>query len=427
MSNFLEYRPHLDYKRRLKAILRNYQGEQVPEEMKHEGDADLIPAIGSEERASDRLGSFVDVPNTENTSNVRNGYVPSQVIKETVDLTPTDTLIAFMETKGKIATLVDKIAENLRQDVTSRPSIDEYIKAREQNNVDVIYTFEDYHTENLEGSTAAEVLPILFQLQDELDVLADFLGKTFYPDELQQDLIYLTDQLDRLRTNEERQIQQLIEEDVQIRLDEDRLKEQNHLLDFLYKRAAGVGDFADELDEMLFESPATVYQGSGMGIAQLAASNSALHREFVKQNERRFDREAKNALDAAQRMSRLANPSYKKRLLEETARLQKDKLESRDALSALYLANPLSESDPLNIYILNLLEDIQALKDECDGLVEDLYRINDMEELQNVDYLESLGGKKDCRSLHIILTGVDGLAEKDKKVHEEIDKLFETL
>lgn len=390
MANFLEYQPHLEYKRDLKAVLHNVQANEFSH---YTGGDDDIPGSDSYKSPSEQLGS--------------NGYIPSEAMKETVDLTPTDTLMKFAETKAKITTLVDKIIRNLGKDVTMSPNIDDYIKARGTNDTDTIYAFEDFHSDQIEGSTQAEVLPILFNFKEELDSLAEFMGEYVFSDELAQGLDYLTDQIDRLRTEEEANIKHLIQQDLDMELDEDLLKEKNHIFSFLYNRADTMGAFTDAVESLISVTPESIYHGTGSEIAEIAAKQSILRKEFTKLNQRRFVKERYNTSDAAQRMARLTDKEYKRNLLDEATKLQAEKLESRQAISALYAVNPNSEDDMLNIFLMDILDGIQETKEMSDSLVEDLYRITELESLQNVDYLTSLEGKDTCRHMNTILSGLN--------------------
>lgn len=408
MSNFLEYRPHLEYKRTLQAVLRSYQADEFAE---FTGGDDDQPESQLEQLPSDQLE--------------KNGYVPSQAIKEAVDLTPTDTLVKFTDTKNKITTIVGQIVENLRKDVTVLPSVDEYIKAREENDTDIIYEFEDFHSDNIEGSTAAEVLPILIDLGEEIEYLGEFLGEQFFPDELTQDLDYLDEQLDRLQNEEEAKMTELIEQDVNSELDEDLLKEENHILHFLAERADTVGDFVEEVEALITATLENIYYESGKKIAELITSQSTFKTEISKLNLRRFNKQKKNTADAARRMKRLVNKEYKRLLLENTVALQQEKLASKAALTAFYGANPEAEDDPMNLFFMDMVEGIRDMKEEADALVEDLYRITELEVYQNNDYLTSLEQKNTTRQMYTIMDKLDGIDNNTVNVDKEIEKVFQ--
>lgn len=375
--NALEYRPHLEYKRRINAVLHQYE--------------DTHPEDQLNTKPSDQLG--------------RTNYTPSQALKDAVDLTPTDVLLAHVTAKGKIATLIDKIVLNIRKDVTTTPSVDDYIKAKEENDLDTIYQFEDYHSGHIDGSTSAEVLPVLDYFQDELNELSDFLHDYLFPDEPSSDLDYLYSQIDKLIQEEEAMIQQWIQDDINVYLDESKLNEQNHVLDFLKATADTISQFVDEVDAIISSTPESIYHNMGSQIVEIANQQNTLKKQFVKLNLRRFDKAKANTEDALNRLMRLADYNYKKNLLKEVVQFQQDKLDAKTAVPALYAINPESEDDLINIFLMDMTDEIGSLKEECDALVEDLYKIKELENMQTVDYLTSLEGKNVCRYLKSLLGG----------------------
>jgi hypothetical protein len=400
MSNFLEYHPHLTYKRKLEAILEDYETEDVsmghPQGVEQKSPSDLLE---------------------------KNGYVPNEAIRERVDATPTDVIVNMAEAKTKIATLVDKIVEKLKEDVTKPIHIDDYMKAKEENNKDITYAFEDFHSDNIEGSTAAETLPVLKDLEEELNSLGEFAGSNLFPQELDNDLDYLASQIERLEKEEEAEVSQLIEADKNGLLDVDPINEKNHILHFLSNRAESISKLTEDVDRIISASSESIHGKSGSRIKDIATNHTSLRKEFHKLNLRRFLQETKNAYDARQRMLRLVDKSYKRKLLDEVVKFQEEKLKSRDSLSALYQLNPDDEGDPLNIYLFELVDDIQRVKDTCDSLVEDLYKIVDLEHLQMMDYLMSLEGKNVCRQVNSIISSIDGATAEDELTEREIQVL----
>jgi len=211
---------------------------------------------------------------------------------------------------------------------------------------------------------------------------------------------------------------------VNIELDEDILNEKNHITYFLYERGNTINGFVSEIESIITVTPESIYYDSGQQIAHMAAQQTALRKEFSKLNKRRFHKHAQNTMDAAQRMKRLVNHEYKRTLLETTTTLQAEKIESREVLTSLYLVNPQSEHDAMNIFLQEVAEGIEETKEECDALVQDLYKITELENYQNIDYLTSLEGKNTCRHMNLIMTGLDDMSSDERMIDREISKLF---
>ena len=394
MGNFLEYRPQLEYKRRLQAMLTPSE-EEFNENVE---DADSFP---SEEPP--RIY-------------IEPSYTPSETLQEAIEITPTDVLTSYSQAKQKIDALIHKIMENLKSQVTISPSIDEYIRAKEENDMDVVYAFEEQHSDYLEGLTEAEVLPILLHFQEELETLESFIGPYLFPGALSHEINYLIEHIDHLRQEEEATLKYWVELEQQSSsesdqeqqqeplLDTDEIRERNHILYFLSERMNVLYGFAEEVESILEQTPSSVHHGSGDRIFQILSQQSYLREELAQIIEQRFERHRKNAEDAYRRMLRLVSHQYKRKLLEELVKLQNTKLRRRSVVQMIQAMNPDDEGDPINLFFMDVLEEIESSNQLADNLVEDLYKILQLEHLQTIDYLVSLEGKQQCRNLHRLLS-----------------------
>lgn len=401
MGNFLEYRPQLEYKRRLQAILTSFE-EEFNEDVE---DAGTFP------------------PEEPPRIYIEPSYTPSETLQEAIEITPTDVLTSYSQAKQKVETLINKIVENLKSQVTISPSIDEYIKAKEENDMDVVYAFEEQHSDHLEGLTEAEVLPILLHFQEELETLESFIGPYLFPDALSHEMNYLIEHIDHLRQEEEATLKHWVELEQQfslesqqltslesnpvsqpLSLDIDEIRERNHILYFLFQRMDALYGFAEEVESILEQTPSSLYHESGDRIFDVLTQQSQLRGELAEIVEQRFERHRKNAEDAYRRMIRLVSHRYKRKLLEESVKWQNTKLRRRSVVELIQAMNPHDEGDPMNLFFMNVLEEIESSNQLADSLVEDLYKVLELERLQMIDYLVSLEGKHQCRILHQLLS-----------------------
>lgn len=419
MSGILRYHPQYEYKRKLTAVLQD-KGvmESSPDPLGHGPLAGNNPSTPSERLRADGAAK---------------SYTPSQALADYVDITPTDVLQGHLEATRSLAQLHARIQDDLKGAVTIGPPLAEYIEAkRPGGNLDVVYEFEDLHAGSVDGLTAAEVLPVIQDFLDELEALGEFIEAHIGPlerlkekEELNEDGSLVNPELDRLRETEEAEIKQMAELDRQGELDWERANERNHLLGFLHQRFDGLLAFAEEVSSLISDTPRSAYGGAAEQIVRTLANVPDASVHFGRTALERFEKHARNTADAHARMRRLITARYKKRLLEETLRAQEAKLEARRYIEQVEQLNPPEEGDPFNLFLMDTLESIEALRRGADELVEDLYRISGLERLQSFDYLHSLRQKNEARQVYALIGGATHMNWTEVDTETSISRLLD--
>lgn len=398
MSAILTYRPQYEYKRKLEAVLRDTGVAALVQDLGHGPDAGVEPLSPAEQLRRDGEAK---------------NYNPSTPLLDYLEITPTDVLQGYLEAKRGLSGLKTKIIGNLTGRVTVGPDITEYIGAKGENkDLDTVFEFEDFHADRIEGLTEAEVLPVIQDFLEELDSLREFLDANIGPiieieksEELIEDGTLVNPALEKAREAEAAEIEQMIQLDRARRLDMGRANERNHLLGFLDTRFESLKEFASEVDSLITDTSEAAYGGAGAQIQESLNNLPSLAAQFERTNLERFRRHAENTNDAYARMRRIVTNGYKQRLLDEVVKAQSEKLEARAYLEQVQALNPEKEDDPFNLFLLDMLASIEEIRGNCDRLVEDLYRINELEQIQNVDYLQSLRQKHEVRHVYQMLNG----------------------
>lgn len=398
MTSILTYRPQYEYKRKLTAVLRDADAS-----------AGNLLGHGSEAGQSQKLPSEKLIADGE-----QKGYQPSEALLDYIDVTPTDVLQGYLSAKRELGELKKDLVEKLRDLVTEGPSIEEYIKAKgpgANKDLDVVYEFEDLHTETVDGRTEAEVLPVIEDFLNELDSLTPFIEREIGPigrieesEELEVDGELINPELEIVREEEQADIAHMIELDKSRRLDLERAHERNHILGFLDKRFQGIRHTVEQVGSLITDNEDDAYGGSGREIADTLTQMPGLREQFERTNMERFERHVRATVDAHSRMRRLVTREYKRQLLDEVVRLQHDKLEARNYIRQIEQVNPERDADAFNLFLLDTLESIDEIRSKSDHLVEDLYRISELERIQNMDYTEALRRKNETRQTHRIIT-----------------------
>lgn len=398
MSNFLEYRPRLEYKKKLEAHLQEAMVDGVPESAGFEDELNG-PAVS-------KVEDFLN-------KNVTPTYTPSEALVEYIEISPVAVVQGIVELQLKLDTFTRKIIDYLNDNRANRPPVNDYILARAVNDYSVIQAFEE-EAFDIEGTVEADMLPVLLDLHDEMDMLFRFSNSYLYQNRLVEPIPF-----DKLQVEEEDIVKHAIELDKNLQLDTDALHEQNHLLQYLHHRVEMVDRFVDGLDGIITTTPEDAY---GVGVEAAIGSIENIHTDIVKEditnttpaifssgflldsmkqmNTLRFEKQAQYVYDSSQRMSRLVDRDTKAGLLAQVVALQYEKLNSRHLFQWMERISPEDDLNPLNAIFFDLLEGSEEVLDLADTLVQDLYRTVELERIQLEDYADSLYAKKLIRDVH---------------------------
>lgn len=385
--NFLEYRPRLEYKRKLEAILSD--------------------ALEPNAKASERALKLSHRPS----------YTPSIEIKEAIDITPTDIYDHLHQAQDRLQQFIQILENSLKSKIANTMPIDEYIKAREENDNDKCRQFEDYHATNIEGLTQAEVLPILYQLQEENQHLINFTNQQFFNGKAS------IEQLAQLQKEEEQEIQQLVEEDRQKTIDLEKINEENHFKQYLKSKASQFFDFVESTEQVVLQTINEAYGGSVRAIISSVASAPTLVEDVKRIHSLRFETFAEKSIDAKNRMFRLFNPRAKRSLLNHIQEKKKHKLKNKELLKWMEQYQHEEKMTSFHSYLFDLIDTIDQDNERCNLLVVDLYKSIDLDRLQFEDYLSTLAEKKASRDTYHLLGNIQNEFNfNNKEIQQEVDR-----
>lgn len=346
------------------------------------------------------------------------GYAPSAVVRESLALPAVGVLLEAQAAIDGLNKFTERIENSLQGKIANGPTIGEYIEAREKKDLSVIYEFEDYHEASLEEiSTAAEALPFLYLLRDELVAIYEFTNGYLLDGELKHDNAEI------LRQKEEAELEALIELDGRQSASLDLLSEENHVKQFCQGKARFAFTTVEQLTDTLDRKTGSRYYGATQDIVHFTATDERLKDsmnttgstskqlrkrvEVAKDFEQigmahvaRFRKYQERTSDAKHRTVRLMDQDRTIALLEKLSTIQEQKIHNKHVIRWIERHEPQSPTDPLHIYIEDLLEGIEETNDYCEQLTNDLYSVLELSYRQVDDYLDSLQEKKDIRSLH---------------------------
>jgi hypothetical protein len=287
--NEMQYHPRLEYKKKLFALLKDEESVHGPldepladlpkgEAFKKKYQNHALP-LAPEVSSVANFSSDSSVPDSSSTPT----YEPSDTLVDALNVTPLDVIEDLYKAKQDVENMIDKIMKQIPDPVAKAPSKAEYIKARDENQRDVIETFEDFHQTDPSGSTETLPLPILLDFNEELDEWIGFTEDTWYsktpvpsPSEYHQQIENSQDPLERHRQNEEDQIKEWIEQDKKGELDVISLDSDNNLIHFVDERAKMITDFVLDTEHILSEPDVGIHDPKFETITVQLSSSGAM-------------------------------------------------------------------------------------------------------------------------------------------------------
>jgi hypothetical protein len=372
-KNFLEYQPKIDLKREIIPQLTD-----LP-----------IASTGTTDEANDQL-VLDELKQFLQEQRVGRSRV-SPAILEALQITPLDVFEALTQAHSIASTLVDNLIASLQGKLAIGPSIDDYIQGRAQQDLDIMSAFEQYHALDINGNTVAEVVPLMLNLRDELDLLTQYANEQLFNGDANMN------DIKALRAQEQVEHQHLIQLDKTRSADLSKLSEGNHFKHYLHSKAEASIEFMQGLTAVLNKSLDDHYGGALVSVITAMVTNSSILDSVQSSSDSRFNTHAANSEDAQIRLARTVSTEDKLILLDQVSQAQALKLKNEGILKWIEQNNPKTEDDPMNIFYFELVEGIIASNNNCDLLVQDLYKMIQIEEIQLGDYVTSLDAKKASR------------------------------
>lgn len=336
------------------------------------------------------------------------GYRPPAPIQDYIRLSPVNVLENLYEAQNELAFLSNDLKTSLAGKIADAPTIDEYIKGKEENDYNALFDFEDYHSLNIQGNTAAEMVPIIDNLEEEISCLIDFFNTAFFNGEASEGT------LDDLHEQEEKNLSDLM---THRNYDLDAISEDNHLTNYLNQKADMAKDVAAGVEGLLSGFLDETYTGStdqiGLSIVEAPNMITRLKQAVAA----RFTKHTRTSEDAKQRMKRVADKDFKCDLLNDVRRLQQQKLDNRLTISWVEEHQIAQQGSGLDLFHYDLLEGVQESNSECEDLLNDLYKMITLDQNQYGDYMEALQEKKACRDLLALIEDIEQNYDFDSDQH----------
>lgn len=404
----IEYRPQLTYSRDLSYVARKFG---------------LPPSSASDYQMPPELADVVSLP-------------------------ATGVLMDAMDVRGRVGTLVSDLLKGA--DLPGPVPLAEYLKAREEGDLAAVAAFEDFHSNELEGATQGEVVPLLLEIADEMEDLVTEIKTTFFLDDLKDD------ELEEAMAEEQAMLEALIAEDMKARgdsssastqasqdtlsrptvgglarpsvYDKQGLATRAQLLHASTKQIAAASSTLDRIEKVLKHTTNDTFKGNIRGmIGNLSAMPASARVGVSKMNELRFAQSvAKGRAILAQKRA-FDGKTVRKKLWELIRELTRQWQEScLPVLQWLNSIDLIGLDGASTQMVENMLESIEQVKMELDDALLDLLKQTALDEGHRSKLLEAIGAKKEDRQTIALL---DSMKEQfdfdDPDVQRQIRRLVE--
>lgn len=368
MNNYLEYHPQLQYKRKLEAVLED---KLSPEQ--------LLPVV----------------------------------LQEALEITPTDIWVQLTAAKDILDTQAAGLIRKLQDKLPLAPkpvgdlpensyliantlSIEDYIKARTDADVDIINAFETFHAIEMQGVPEAEVLPVILKAAKEAAALQVFVDTHFFGGQAGS----LT--LEEMQEEEQAKMTIIALDHQKGQSDLAALAEENHIKEFLSRKSVQLAELAESVDITLAQSLNDVYVGV---IPDLIRKLAKVHQTLPTLqgiHRARLAKHAATSEEALERHEQLPT-EFKMELLQEALDQQKIKLDNRKIIEWVELNESDDVLDPINMVLMDMLEGVNHSNQEADVASADLYRVLEAESLQTNDYMQAFAEKRTIRLMYTLI------------------------
>lgn len=368
-------------------------------------------------------------------------------LADATSLSATAVLADALNVRDRASTLVSDLVKGAT-DLPGPVSLADYLKARAEGNVAIIAAFEDFHANDLAGTTQGEVVPLLLELVDEMEALAGELSATFFPEGIKEDA------LEEAMTQEKEMLDALIAEDMASRAAADQaqtssrvaqktanslarpsaadkrsLSVRAQLLHASADQVQSASEVVDKIEAVLKQTANDKFKGGIRStISSLSSAPEAARAGVAKLSELRFMQAAARGRAVMAQKRAFNGPAVRRKLWELIRELMRQwqevcvpTLEWLNTLPYKYTPN-----DPLTLMATDMVKAIEQVRNELNDALLDLLKQTVLDADHRAMLLEAIGEKKGDRQMVSLINSMDEQFDfDDPDAERQIRRLVE--
>lgn len=335
------------------------------------------------------------IPKILSTVTKAGEYVMPPALEQLTKVLPSDTLQEINNLLNDISDVMDDIDDKLDGAVVNGVSFDEYKKEKASARPDFekICNFENYHEQDVNGTTEGEVYPILKDLEDEMKDYRDFLNNQFFNGTANYE------HLDVVKNDEIEEIEEAIEKDMNNDLDDktyEALEVKSLLSNYAHSRIQNSSNFVKKIKDVLCSDINTYYNDN---IEEVVGTFGNMPTTVLDSlngiNLIQFNKKVKETVQDKRRFLRLNTKEMKDDINKIVDKITKLKTNNCNKLLD-YVSNMDTNYDesPNTIIVRQILDNIEFIHSEYNRILKELYKYNHLDSVVKNDQVETLFSKK---------------------------------
>lgn len=254
--------------------------------------------------------------------------------------------------------------------------------------------WDEHHANNLDGSLAGELYPLLMDAKDNLNAVMDFLNKEIFGG------VADLEDIEEIRSREAKEVEALIRKDIKGEQTQSLapLKSKTEIVQALTGSVTAVQNFVAGAKDKLSRTVNDMFGGQVESVIyQLASAPANAMAGVQALSEVNFNRQAFQGNAVKDAIERLSGGAVQEQLLDELSRLRAMKLDSESALNWMDSIETNFDSSPVTYLISDNIRAVQDILEAYDDVLADVHKKNMLQEMQYTELLGVLGGKEVAR------------------------------
>jgi hypothetical protein len=334
------------------------------------------------------------------------GYTPSSIVDNLLNKKPSGVLGEINELLDMNKMMQERLAKCLEDTNVNGITVSDYLKnARDKDgDKELVRQFNKDNARAINGTTQAECLPLLLEMEEELNYVSNNINKHFYNNEAD------TDHLETVEYKDDIRLDALVEKDKEgslSNLDLDSIGFESVLLEIASRRVDNCRNFLKEINETLYSTVNTYYNDNIDSIVKTYGSTDITTLSVINDmNKVTFRSVSKLSEEDNLRNARLNSVDMKANLQEMLNRIGELKQQSHSILNfALSLDTDYDQNENTQI-VSDAFDQVEFINEEYEKAILEVFKQIKLDELAKTDIIDTMKQKREARQKISLITDI---------------------
>lgn len=346
---------------------------------------------------SKKILSFV----SEDTS-----YTPSDTIVNLLDKKPSGLLGDIQSELDINKMLQERLTKCLQDTNINGTTVAEYMQQakRKDGDKELVRKFDKDNALAINGTSQAECLPLLLEMEEELLFLQERINQHFYNNEINLDHLEYAEEKDELKMNT------LIDKDKQgtfTRLDRDNLAIDNLLLEVVYRRTNNCKNMSKQMNELLCTTVNTYYNGNVEDIVHKYGEADVKTLEHINEvNKISFRQTTALSEEDKLRNKKLNAPTIKADIQDMFSRICELKQRSNAILDFALSIDTDYDQNAYTQIVSDAFDQVEFINESFDQAALELFKQIKLDEIVKNDIVDTMKAKREARQKIALISDI---------------------